>query len=131
MILFEEILNIAAKLKQNGHMLAIVSNHVDFWFNEIRRKYPQMFKIFDGVVVVSCYSHCAKPDLSIYQFTLEELKKKTGHNHLTPQNCIFIDDKTRNTKTAEEFGFKTITFNAEKQTASELINAFKKFGVEI
>lgn len=131
MIMWPDVLKIAEKLKSSKSVqLAIISNHCSFWFNAIRHKYPEIFKIFDQVVIVSCDAHCAKPDLSIYQFALEKARKQANKPTLSPTNCLLIDDKTRNTETAEKFGFKTIVFNAEKQPASDLENSLVKFGLK-
>jgi FMN phosphatase YigB (HAD superfamily) len=50
---------------------------------------------------------------------------------IEPKHCIFIDDKTNNTKSAEEFGFRTITWNGGKQEIEDLISGFQKHGVTI
>jgi len=128
MILWQDVLSIADKLKRKGTVrLAIISNHCKFWFGAIRQKYPEMFKIFDELVIVSCDVHFAKPEQSIYKLALEKARIQSNNQYLSASECLLIDDKTRNTKTAEEFGFKTIVFNAEKQSPGDLLIELEKF----
>jgi epoxide hydrolase-like predicted phosphatase len=100
------------------HKLAILSNHSKEWSKYMRQKFD-LFKSFDPIIF-SCYVGFRKPDPKIYEIALEKLK-------CDPEECIFIDDKKRNTDRAEKLGMKGIVF----EEASKLIKDLSKLGVKI
>ena len=78
-----------------------------------------LFKSFDPIIF-SCDVGFRKPDPQIYEMALERLKCE-------PEECIFIDDKKRNTDAGEKLGIKGIVF----EDASKLIEDLSKLGVKI
>lgn len=61
----------------------------------------------------SCNLKMRKPDKRIF----EHLLKDSG---LKAEECIFIDDKEKNTRAAEEVGMKSILFKDAESTAEKL-----------
>jgi epoxide hydrolase-like predicted phosphatase len=88
-------------LLRNRYKLAILSNHSKEWSKYMRQEFD-LFKSFDPIIF-SCDVGFRKPDPRIYEIALERLKCK-------PEECIFIDDKKRNTNAAEKLGMKGIVF---------------------
>jgi putative hydrolase of the HAD superfamily len=91
----------ARKLKQH-HKLALLSNAtlcLDSYLNEMG-----IDELFD-VVVSSASTGLRKPDVRIYELTLLRLG-------LGAADCVFIDDKDRNTAAAQSMGLRSITFRS-------------------
>jgi epoxide hydrolase-like predicted phosphatase len=103
---------------KNHYKLAILSNHAKEWSEYMRQKFD-LFKSFDQIIF-SCDVGLRKPDPKIYEIALEKLKCDT-------QECIFIDDKKRNTDAAVKLGIKGIVF----KEVSKLIEDLSNFGVKI
>jgi putative hydrolase of the HAD superfamily len=105
-------------LLKNHYKLAILSNHAKAWSEYMIQTFD-LFKSFDQMIF-SCDVGIRKPDPKIYEIALEKLKCNT-------QECIFIDDKKRNTDAAEKLGIKGIIF----EDASKLIKNLEVFGVKL
>jgi epoxide hydrolase-like predicted phosphatase len=113
----EHTLRIISLLKDH-YKLAILSNHSKEWSGYMRQKFD-LFKSFDPLIF-SCDVGFRKPDPKIYEIALEKLK-------CDPEECIFIDDKKRNSDGAEKLGMKGIVF----EEVSKLIEDLSNFGVKI
>lgn len=103
---------------KNHYKLAILSNHAKEWSEYMRKKFD-LFQSFDPIIF-SCDVGLRKPDLEIYEIALDKLECK-------PEECVFIDDKKRNTEGAERLGIKGIVF----ERASRLIENLVNLGVKI
>lgn len=55
-------------------------------------------------IVESAKVKMRKPELRIYQYTLEKLE-------VLPQEIVFLDDRGENLKAAKQLGFRTIKVN--------------------
>jgi putative hydrolase of the HAD superfamily len=75
--------------------------------------------LFD-VIVNSARVGLRKPDPPIYQLTLDRLG-------LAAQECLFVDDKERNTEAARDLGLQTVTF----RSAAHLIRQLALRGVSL
>ena len=64
-------------------------------------------------IVLSCDGMHAKPDPEIFQTLLDKL-------HLPAKDCLYIDNKGDNCKTASQLGFDTILFTTIEQLIQEL-----------
>jgi epoxide hydrolase-like predicted phosphatase len=104
-------------LKEN-YKLAILSNHAKEWSEYMKEEFD-LFKSFDDIIF-SCDVGLRKPDLKIYEIALDKLK-------CDPDECIFIDDKKRNTDAAEKLGIKGIVF----EEFSKLVENLSMVGVKI
>lgn len=105
-------------LLKNHYKLGILSNHAKEWSEYMKQKFD-LFKSFDQITF-SCDVGLRKPDPKIYEITLQELKCDAGE-------CVFIDDKKRNTDAAEKLGIKGMVF----EKASKLIEDLSKLGVRV
>jgi putative hydrolase of the HAD superfamily len=114
---FEDNTRIVNLLKKN-YKLGILSNHAKEWSQHMKQKFD-LFKSFDQIIF-SCNVGFRKPDPKIYEIALERL----GCN---PEECIFIDDKKRNTDSAEKLGIHGIVF----QDFSNLIEDLNKLSVKM
>ena len=105
-------------LLKNHYKLAILSNHAKAWSEYMIQTFD-LFKSFDQMIF-SCDVGLRKPDPKIYEITLEQSK-------CDPKECVFIDDKKRNTDAAEKLGIKGIIF----EDAPKLIKDLEVFGVKV
>ena len=99
-------------LLKDRYQLAILSNHAKEWSQFMREEFD-FFRYFQQIIF-SCDVGLRKPDPRIYRLALEKLGSR-------PEECLFVDDKTRNTNGAEEIGMKTITLKHEAGLRNELL----------
>lgn len=100
-----EFISIAEELGAE-YDLAVLSIDVKEWGKYLREKYN--LDRFFREVVISGEVKCRKPDYGIYDILFSRL-------NVNPQDCVFIDDRYKNLKTASEKGLKTIRFCREPQ----------------
>lgn len=94
-----QILNWAAQLRAEGIETAVISNmHMDL-VKAVREDFAWMRDF--RCVVLSAEVGFAKPDPEIFQLCLDCLKVPGGE-------ALFIDDKPRNARAAEEFAMSAI-----------------------
>ena len=65
------------------------------------------------VAVNSARVGLRKPDPQIYRLTVDRMG-------LPPEECVFVDDKERNTAVAEMLGMKAIVFRSAAQLMGQL-----------
>jgi epoxide hydrolase-like predicted phosphatase len=94
---------------------ALLSNAWD----TMRAMVEQTWKFDDAfdLMVISAEVGLAKPDERIYRYTVERLG-------LQPQECIFVDDFSRNVNAAREFGLQAIHFKSAQQAWGEVERFF-------
>jgi len=68
--------------------------------------------VFD-VVVNSARVGMRKPDVGIYQWTLDKMS-------MLAEQCLFVDDKERNTAVAEALGMKALVFRSAAHLERQL-----------
>jgi FMN phosphatase YigB (HAD superfamily) len=90
------------KCKEHGHQVYVLSNWDSASFELLRQKYPELFSLFDGIII-SGNVHALKPHKKIYQTLIE-------HYQLDPQHCWFIDDQQENINAAQELGIHAIVY---------------------
>jgi epoxide hydrolase-like predicted phosphatase len=90
-------------LLKDHYKLAILSNHSKEWSKYMRQKFD-LFQSFDPIIF-SCDVGFRKPDPKVYEIALEKLK-------CGPEECLFIDDKKRNTDAGEKLGMKGVVFES-------------------
>ena len=100
------------------YKLGVLSNHAKEWSEFMKQKFD-LFKSFDQLIF-SCDVGIRKPDPKIYEIALEQLK-------CDARECIFIDDKKRNTDAAEKLGIKGVVF----EKYSKLVEDLSSVGVKI
>lgn len=106
------------RLLKNHYKLGILSNHAKEWSQYMKQKFD-LFKSFDQIIF-SCDVGFRKPDPKIYEIAVEKLK-------CDAEECIFIDDKKRNTDAAEKLGIKGIVF----EEPAKFVEDLSKLGVKI
>jgi putative hydrolase of the HAD superfamily len=98
------------KLKVS-YRLAALSNISNEWLDFKRERFG-LDRFFD-VIVNSGAVGVRKPDPLMYKTVLEELGED-------PHKFVFIDDKERNLKPAQELGMRTILFIGQKDLEEKL-----------
>ena len=96
----EKFLAFAKSLKNNGHLIGILSNLTPETSMCIDKN---QLKDFD----YHFYSNSlkmSKPNNEIYQYVCD---------HISSKNILFIDDKQENLNAAESYGIDTILFNSD------------------
>jgi epoxide hydrolase-like predicted phosphatase len=96
--------------KKTSCKLSILSNNSRANIRYFRKNYDLSWA---SPQVYSCNRGIKKPNSAIYVYMLKRLKAK-------PADCIFIDDKERNTKVAKAIGMHVIIFKNTKQTIQEV-----------
>ena len=118
-------------LKQNAEVipfldgsykLAVLSNHAREWAQFMEREFD-FFKYFDQIIF-SCHVHLRKPDPQIYRLALARIDSK-------PDQCLFVDDKKRNTDAAAALGMKTLTLERNASLREELLLLGIKLGEHV
>ena len=103
-------------LKAEGYKLYGLSNWSTETFPLVKDKYA-MFGMLDGIVL-SGEERIAKPDPRIYQILLDRYQ-------LNPSECVFVDDRIKNTAAGEALGIRGIVFEncqQAKQQLKQIIN---------
>lgn len=95
-----------AERAKEKYDLVLLSNDVSEWSRYIV-EYHGIGKYFSHRTV-SAEVKCRKPDLRIYDITLEAIGK-------SPAECIFIDNSVQNLLAAEEVGISPILFNRDDE----------------
>lgn len=100
------------------YKLAILSNDISEWSRYLRGKF-RLDEYFD-LVTVSGDIGISKPDERIFRYALERLGCE-------PQDCIYVDDRRNNLKTAEVLGMQPILFNSRNvDYDGVVVNSFRK-----
>jgi HAD superfamily hydrolase (TIGR01549 family) len=99
--------------------VVILSNWDKASFDLVRQKFNNLFDLIgDENIVVSGHVGLMKPDVSIYQYTLNKY-------HLSPEQCFFVDDTKENVNVAKSCGIKSVRHKDWSKTESKL----KKLGL--
>ena len=99
-----ELTDLAARLKQKGYKLIILSNN----FSERAKYYAENFQFLKDLFEAVYYSwqtSFVKPDVRAFELILK--------NHsLKPEDCLYFDDSEKNVDLATSIGIKSYIFNA-------------------
>lgn len=106
----KSVIKLAADLKRHGYKVAILSNAIKLHYDHIHRK--NVYQLFSPVVL-SFEVGMKKPRKNIYRLVAKKMRLK-------PEECIFIDDKEKNVKAAEEVGMHGIVFKNVAQLKDDL-----------
>lgn len=88
--------------KKAGHAVYLLSNWDAESFDLLKQEYPEVFDLFDGLIV-SGKIGMVKPDDNIYHYLLETYQ-------LDPYDTILIDDQPENIAAAERNGIHGIHY---------------------
>jgi HAD superfamily hydrolase (TIGR01509 family) len=100
-----ETAQLIQELKEQGYKLYVLSNFCSYSFNIIRERHPELFALFDGIVI-SGEIGLIKPDPNIYAHIL------STHN-IDPHTACFIDDQKVNIEAAQQCGIHAIHCTAK------------------
>lgn len=127
------MLNLSKNLKNSGYELQLFSNIGAIVLQDAIPKFPEIFGLFSKMVVPSKENgYIRKPfDLAFTNYL--EINKSSHTNYLHENNSrennsqvnkkfIFIDDKTKNIKKADQYGILGIRF----KNYDQLVQEFKK-----
>ena len=99
-IIDENIFDLIKKLSEK-YFLYSIANEAEKW-TDIRKDLFGFEKYFKKLYI-SCEVGMRKPDEGIFKLLLNE----TG---LSPEECLFIDDKDKNIQAAEKLGFQVFLY---------------------
>ena len=102
---------IVEKLYKNNYRLGLLSVHGKEWVEHCEDKF-KYHKLFH-TVMYSFEVGISKPDPKSFLLILEKL-------NVGADECLFIDDYSRNTDAAASLGMKTILFTDSKQLHKDL-----------
>jgi 2-haloacid dehalogenase len=106
-----ESLVLLSNLQKAGYSTYGLSNWSAETFPPTKVVHP-FFNTLTGTVISGEEKVC-KPDLKIYQILLERYQ-------LTPEECIFIDDRQENLEPAKRLGMETVLFQSAQQVREDL-----------
>jgi putative hydrolase of the HAD superfamily len=106
-----------AELRERGLRTALLTNNVREWEPLWRAKLPELDEIFE-VVVDSAFVGMRKPELPIYELTVERLG-----GGLRAEECLFVDDLELNCEAARKLGMTAVRFENAEQAIAELESA--------
>ncbi len=107
-----DILDLVSELRESGLKVAILSNVIEPTYNVLAS--AGYYDLFDEVIA-SCKVGYAKPELEIYQLSLDRLAT-------TADRSLFVDDKQRNLDPALQMGFSVILAKNPEQIVSDIRN---------
>jgi len=107
------MLEIIQDLKSKGVGVFGLTNWPAETFTEARRRFKTIGNI-DNYVVSSSVK-LAKPEPAIYQLLLSKY-------NLTPEECVFIDDRKDNVDAAKSLGMSGIVYPGSAQKLSPILN---------
>jgi putative hydrolase of the HAD superfamily len=109
----EPMIDFMRSLRERGFRMALLTNNVKEWEPKWRAKLPELDEIFE-VVVDSGFVGMRKPDLRIYELTLERL------GDVSAEECVFVDDLDVNCDAAAELGMHPVRFHDAEQAIAEV-----------
>ena len=89
--------------RKKGYGMYVLSNACNRFYTYFPRQYD--VELFDGIMVSSTV-RLIKPDRKIYELLCETYE-------LTPQECVFIDDRAENVEAAKAYGMHGIVFDGD------------------
>ena len=90
--------------KEHGKRCYVLSNYADAPFEHSFQKHPDIFSLFDGIVV-SARERLIKPDHAIFHCLIERYR-------LNPERTLFIDDSSANVEAAMACGLQAVHYDA-------------------
>ncbi len=109
--LFNLLENIKKKL-----ILTLISNTEVITVAFLKKKYPDLFSLFDGRLALSFLEEVksVKPKKRIYQYALEISGSK-------PEAAIFFDDKIKYVKAARKLGIQGFQYKTVQEFKEDLL----------
>ena len=111
-----DILNLIKELKNKGYKVYVLSNTSKETFANFK---ADLEALFDGLVL-SYKIHKIKPNKPIYECLLKTY-------NLNPNECLFLDDREANIKTANELGIHGRKVNEDD--VEDIKNVLKEYDI--
>jgi putative hydrolase of the HAD superfamily len=108
-----EMIDFMRGLRDRGLRTALLTNNVREWEAIWRAMLPEIDEIFE-VVVDSAFVGMRKPELGIYELTLERL------GGVEAPDCVFVDDLEVNCRAARELGMTAVQFETTEQARAQI-----------
>jgi len=107
--------------EEKNYKLILLSNTNENHIEYIKKQVPffEKFKDCFDAFYLSQEMGMRKPDPEIFEFVLEE-------NNLKAEDCLFIDDTSENTKTADILGFHTWNIEPTREDVIDLFTTKKE-----
>lgn len=99
-------------LKDRGYKIYLLSNYPKEMFQTHWSSVFNFTDLVDGKVI-SSHINRMKPEKEIYMKLLSDYE-------LNPDECVFLDDRIKNTNAAQELGIRTITVSDQSSAIVEL-----------
>lgn len=110
-----ETISLIKELSALGYELHILSNIGEPFFEDLKKKFPEMFAYFKFIKTPTAQnSFMGKPNPIIF---CEYLKESNQEG----KQILFIDDTLENIKVATEFGIKGLFFSDPEQLKNDFI----------
>jgi putative hydrolase of the HAD superfamily len=106
--------------KAAGCKLAVLSNELDLFYGASFRERLPLLKLFD-VIIDATYTGILKPERRAYELCTDALG-------VSAQDCVFVDDQSRNVLGAMRLGWKTVQFDV-MQPADSYQRALELLGI--
>lgn len=108
-----ETISFMKEVKKKGYTTYLLSNIGKESHTYLQKTYG-FFDLVDGMVL-SYQERLLKPDKRIYECLIDRYQ-------LSPQECVFFDDKEENVRIAKELGIHGIVFQTIAQAKKEVEN---------
>jgi putative hydrolase of the HAD superfamily len=96
--------------KAAGCKLAVLSNELDLFYGATFRERLPLLNLFD-VIIDATYTGILKPDRRAYEMCSQALG-------VSGEECVFVDDQSRNVLGAMTLGWQTVQFDVVHPTNS-------------
>lgn len=106
-----EVFELLTDLRDEGYRMALLTNNVREWEHRWRGMFP-IDDLFE-VVVDSAFVGMRKPDLRIYELTVERIG-------VPAEACLFIDDMEVNIAAARDAGMAAVHFRENAQAIADI-----------
>ncbi|MCF7858582.1 MAG: HAD family phosphatase [Candidatus Cloacimonetes bacterium] len=103
------------------HKVFVLSNTDELHFRRIWQDFPELH-FFEDNLMLSYELKSVKPNKEIFNRALEKFDLQSG-------DCIFVDDKVENVKTAEGLGIKAVLYTDSyetQKTVKQILNSVKR-----
>lgn len=105
-----DVLNLIQKFNKSKYKIGVISNTTELFASLYDE--GNFYNQYENVIL-SYQAKAMKPNKKIYKLMLKKLKIK-------PEECVYIDIKSRDIKPAQDLGMKTILFENIEQFEKEL-----------
>jgi len=116
-VIDENVMSLIKKLKDNNYKIYLLSNINPYTYDFVKKS--GLFDIVDGSVL-SYIEHEVKPYKGIYNTLINRYS-------LIPEECLFIDDREENVKTANSLGM--LGSNVKSDNYASVIEMLKRYNI--